>query len=45
MSDIFNEEKGWIQKYIKLKGPFQVGFMDIITATSPIFLTNETNFL
>ena len=27
-------KKGWVQKFIKSKGAFQVGFMCIITATA-----------
>ena len=38
MSDLFNEQKVWVQKSIKSKGTFQVDFMDIIPGTS------ETNF-
>ena len=49
MSDIFNEQKSWVQKSIKVKGDFQVGFMDIIPATAPKGLTSQTtlsnNFL
>ena len=44
MSDIFNEQKGWIQKYITSIGTFQVVFMDIIPETAPKHLTSETNF-
>ena len=42
MSDIFNEQKSWVQKSIKVKGDFQVGFMDIIPATAPKGLTSQT---
>ena len=44
MSDIFNEQKGWIQKSIKSKGTFQVGFMDIIPAMALKLFTSKTNF-
>ena len=44
MSDIFNEQKACVQKFIEIKGTFQMGFMDINSATEPIFLTSETNF-
>ena len=37
MPDIFNEQKFHIQKSIETKGTFQVGFMDIVTETAPIF--------
>ena len=45
MSDISNEQKGWIQKYIETKGTFQVGSVGIIPETAPKRLTSETNFL
>ena len=44
MSNIFNGKKGYIQNSTKSKGNFQVGFIDIITATVSSFLTNETTF-
>ena len=45
MSDISNEQKGQIQKFVETKGTFQVGFMDIIPATTRNIFTSENNLL
>ena len=44
MSDIFNEQKGWIPKSIEAKGTFQMCFLDIITATAPNSFISKTTF-
>ena len=43
MSNFFNEQKGEVQKSIKSKKTFQVGFMGVIPATPPKRLTSDTN--
>ena len=45
MSDIFNEEKGQVQKSIETKGTSRMGFYGQYSSNIPnLFLTSETNF-